>query len=68
MKLKCETHLNTETIVNLRVSLVVFPNDTELNNTLGDLDNLESLLVFGVSSQEGLQAGGKLVEGLHKTR
>jgi hypothetical protein len=57
-------HLDTETAVNLGPALVIFPDNTELDDTLGNLDNLEGLLVFGVGSQERLQAHGELVQGL----
>lgn len=59
-----QAYLDTETTVDLRNTLVVFPDDTELNDTLGDLDDVEGLLVLGVGGQEGLEGGGELVERL----
>lgn len=61
-----KTDLNTEAAVDLRLTAVVFPNDTELNNTLRDLDDLEGLCVLRVFREERLQAFGKLVKCLWK--
>lgn len=60
--------MDTETVVDLRLALVVFPDNAELENTLGDLDDFECLCVFGIGGQEGLQAVGELVESLEKER
>lgn len=59
-----KTHLNSETAVDLRLALVVLPNDTELDDTLRDLNDIQSLLVFGVGSQERLQRESELVQSL----
>lgn len=50
----------------MRVTLVVFPYDTELYYTFWDLDDVESFLVSGVGGEEVCQAAGKLVEGLSR--
>ena len=59
-----ETYLNAETVVNMGNTMVVLPDDTELQDTLRNLDDIEGLLVFGVGLQEWLQAGGQLVQSL----
>ena len=59
-------HLNTESSVHLGLAFVILPNNTELDNTLGNLDDLESFLVFGVGLQENLKTLGKLSERLLK--
>lgn len=46
------THLNSETSLDVALSLVVLPDDSELDDSLGDLDNLEGLLVLGVLLEE----------------
>ena len=63
-----DTHLNTESTVDLGVALVVFPDDTELENALRDLDDLKSLLVFRVRSQERLQTERQLIQSLLEFR
>ena len=40
------THLDAESSVYLRLALVVLPDDAELDDALGDLHNVERLLVF----------------------
>jgi len=45
-------------------TLVVLPDNTELQDTLRDLDYLQSFLVLGVGVQEWLQAGGEFVQSL----
>lgn len=54
--------LNTVTAVDLDLVLVVLPDDTELDDALGDGGNLESTLVLGVLLEEGgvLKGRGKL--------
>lgn len=61
-----KTDLNTEAAVDLSLTAVVFPNDTELDNTLRDLNDLEGLCVLRVLREERLQAFGKLVKCLWK--
>ncbi len=57
-------HLNTETTVDLGNVVVILPYDAELENTLRDLNNVESLLVLGVCVQEGLEGSGQLIKSL----
>ena len=45
-------------------ALVVFPQDTELDDALGDLDDFESCLVLGVALEEGSDGSSELVAGL----
>ena len=54
--------LHTETTVDLDLALVVLPDDAELDDALGDGDDLESLLVFVVLGEEGggLEGGDEL--------
>jgi hypothetical protein len=58
--------LDAVALVDVAVALVVFPDYTKLDDTLGDGDNLESLLVLGVLLEDGgaLEGGGELCEGL----
>jgi hypothetical protein len=44
--------LHTVTIVDLAFALVVLPDDTELDDALGDGGDLEGLLVLGVLVEE----------------
>lgn len=44
--------LNSVAAVDLDLVLVVFPDDAELDDTLGDGDNLQGGLVFGVRLKE----------------
>lgn len=54
--------LDTVTTVDLDLVLVVLPDDTELDDTLGDGSDLESTLVLGVLLEESrvLKGRGKL--------
>ena len=52
------TDLDPEAALNVALSLVVLPEDTELDDALRDLDNLEGLLVLGVLLKELLSDGG----------
>lgn len=63
-KRKRLAHLDTVTTVDAGDVVVVLPDNTELNDTLGDLNNVERLLVLGMLLQEGLESGSKLVQGL----
>lgn len=58
--------LHTEAAVHLDLALVVLPDDTELDDALGDGDDLEGSTVFGVLLEQGagLKGRGKLVVGL----
>ena len=51
--------LHTVSLVDLAHVVVVFPDNSELDDTLGDGDDLKSLPVFGVLLEEsGLLEGG----------
>jgi hypothetical protein len=54
--------LDAVALVDVAIALVVFPDYTELDDTLGDRDNLKSLLVLGVLLEDGgaLEGGGEL--------
>jgi hypothetical protein len=58
------TYLHTESTVDLGNAIVVLPDNTELEDTLGNLDDVESLLVLGVGLQEGLEGLGELIQSL----
>lgn len=49
---KSRVELNTETTVDLDLLLVVLPDDTELDDTLGNGNDFEGSLVFGVLLEE----------------
>ena len=65
---KCYLYLNTEPTVDLRDTLIIFPYDTELQDTLWDLYNLKSLLVIWVTLQEMSQTSFQLFKSLYKGR
>ena len=48
----------------MRLSLIVLPHNTELQDALGDLDDLERSLVLGVLGQEQLERRRELVARL----
>ncbi len=54
--------LDTVTAVDADLALVIFPDDAELDDTLGDGDDLEGGLVFGVLLEEGavVESAGEL--------
>jgi len=54
--------LNTVSTVHLDLVLVIFPDDTELDDALWDGGDLECFLVFGVLLEKGrvLEGGGQL--------
>jgi hypothetical protein len=54
--------LHTVALVDLALALVVLPDDTELDDALGDGGNLKRLLVLGVLLEKGgvLEGGDKL--------
>jgi hypothetical protein len=56
--------LDAESAVDLDFALVVFPDDAELDDALGDGGNLESCLVFWVLFKESrvLKSGGEFWE------
>jgi hypothetical protein len=53
VRAESRVELNSVTSVDLELSLVILPGDSELDDSLGDLDDLEGLGVFGVLLQEG---------------
>lgn len=59
---KGRVELNTVTAVDLNLTLVVLPNDTELDDALGDGSDLEGGLVLGVLLEQGgvLEGRGQL--------
>src|SRR5262245_17401003 len=54
--------LHAVSFVDLALALVILPNNTELDDTLGDRGNLKSLLVLGVLLEKagGLKSGDEL--------
>ena len=58
--------LNTVTPVDVELSLVVLPDNTELDDTLRNGNNGKALLKLGVNLEElgGLESGDKLAVGL----
>lgn len=59
-------YLHSEPSVDLRLALVILPDNAELQDTLRDLNDLESLFICGVGCQEGPQALLELVAGLER--
>lgn len=59
---KGRVELHAEGIVDLDLALVVLPHHAELDDALGDGDDLEGFAVLGVLLEEGgvLEGGGKL--------
>jgi hypothetical protein len=59
---KSGVELNAITAVDLWLEVVVFPNDAELDDALGDGDDLEGSLVLWVLLEEGrvFEGGGQL--------
>ena len=64
VRTESRVELHAVTLVDLALALVVLPDNAELDDTLGDGDNLEGLLVLGVLLEEGggLQGGDELCE------
>ena len=62
VRTKRRVELHTIALVDTALALVVLPNHAELDHTLWDGDDLESLLVLGVLLEEGrvLQGGDEL--------
>ena len=58
--------LHAVSLLDLALALVVLPDNAELDDALGDGDDLKSLLVFGVLGEEGggLEGGDELCEVL----
>ena len=54
--------LHAVSLLDLALALVVLPDNAELDDALGDGDDLKSLLVFGVLGEEGggLEGGDEL--------
>jgi len=61
---KSRVKLDTIARVNVGSALVVLPDDAELDDALGDLDDFEGGLVLGVSLEERGDGSGELVAGL----
>ena len=59
---KGRVELDAVALVDVADALVVFPDNAELDDALGDRDDLESLLVLGVLLEDGraLEGGGEL--------
>jgi hypothetical protein len=53
VRTKGGVELYSVSAVDLALALVIFPDDTELDDTLGDGGDLEGLLVLGVLLEEG---------------
>jgi hypothetical protein len=62
--------LDAVALVDVAVALVVFPDNAELDDALGNGDDLESLLVLGVLLEDGgaLKGGGELWKELARCR
>lgn len=60
--------LDSVSTVDLQLSLIVFPDDAELDDALGDGDDFEGSLVFGVLLEEGgvLESRDKLCEEVRR--
>jgi hypothetical protein len=63
---KSGVELDTVSTVDLDLAFVIFPDNTELNDTLGDRDDLKSLAVFGLLLEKSgvLEGGGELCFGI----
>jgi hypothetical protein len=59
VRTKGRVELDAVTTVDLEVTLVVFPDDTELDNTLRDGGNSKSSAVLGVLLEEGAVLEGR---------
>ena len=58
------SYLNTVPAIDLRDTLIIFPYDTELQDTLWDLYNFKSLLIIRVAFQEKSQTSFQLFKSL----
>ena len=61
---KGRVELDTVARVDMGFALVVLPDDAELDDALGDLDDVERGLVLGVSLKERGDGGGEFVASL----
>ena len=61
---KGRVELDTVARVDMGFALVVLPDNAELHDALGDLDNVERGLVLGVFLKERGDGGGEFVAGL----
>jgi hypothetical protein len=63
---KCRVELDAIALVDIALALVVLPDNAELDDALGDGDDLECLLVLGVLLEDGgaLEGGGELWKAL----
>ena len=61
------SYLNTISVIYLRKTLIIFPYDTELQDTLWDLNDIKSLLVIRVDLQEKFQTGFQLFKSLSES-
>jgi hypothetical protein len=61
--MKTVPHLDTIPAVNLDLSLVIFPENTELDDSFGDLGDRERALVFGMPLEERPERGGDFSDG-----
>jgi hypothetical protein len=56
---ECRVELDAISAIDLRLELIIFPDDTELNDSLGNCDDLQSFLVLGVLFEKrGMFEGG----------
>ena len=53
VRTESRVELDTIATIDLWLSLIVLPYDTELDNALGDGNDLQGSLVFGVLLEEG---------------
>ena len=53
VRTKSGIELDTKSTVHMELALVIFPGDSELNYTLWDCGDFESLLVFRILFEEG---------------
>ena len=60
------SYLNTVPTIDLRDTLIIFPYNTELQDTLWDLYNIKSLLIIRVTFQEKPQTSFQLFKSLYK--
>jgi hypothetical protein len=56
--------LHTKSSINLGFALIILPDHPELQDTLGDLDDVEGFLVLWVSLYERSQTVRELIQGL----
>jgi hypothetical protein len=63
---ECRVELDAVALVDIALALVVLPDNAELDDALGDGDDLECLLVLGVLLEDGgaLEGGGELWKAL----